>query len=176
MYQTEDARMMRDAVRAFAEEHIRPYAEDWHREKKIPQDIFQKFAENGITTIGVPEQFGGIAGSTLLKCVVGRELGRADAATMLETAGHALFRGHFLKAANEEQLERVCPDLVAGARGAWGLTGPDSGSDPFTTGTKAEKTDGGWVLNGSKTFITGGGSAKWLVVNAVTGPRKMTAF
>lgn len=176
MYQTEEARLMRDAVRAFADKHIRPHAEHWHRTKKIPADIFVKFAEAGITTIGIPEEFGGIEGSTLLKTVVGRELGRADAATMLETAGHALFRGHFLKAANAEQMQRVCPDLVAGARGAWGLTGPDSGSDPFSSGTKAEKTDGGWIVNGSKTFITGGLSAKWLVVNAITAPRKMTAF
>ena len=70
----------------------------------------------------------------------------------------------------------VVKDLVKGARGAWCLTGPDSGSYPLDNGTRAVRVEGGWMLNGNRTFITGGASAKWMVINAITAERKMTAF
>ncbi len=173
-----DALEIHRGVSQFCAKHVRPEdAAHWHKEGHIPSDkMFRLMAEAGITTIGIPEELGGFGGTLLMKCAAGRRLAQADAALMLETAGHGLFRGHFLRAANKEQLARVIPDLLAGARGAWALTGPDGGSKPYTSGTRASKVAGGWVLNGNRDFITGARSAKWVLVMAVTEGKNMTAF
>ncbi|MCB0339002.1 MAG: acyl-CoA/acyl-ACP dehydrogenase [Bdellovibrionales bacterium] len=179
MFSNTNATEVADITQKFLDKHATPEkVHVWHREKSIPAEIFKQFAADGLTTIGL-EGTEGLTTSDviLMKCAIGRILAKRDPSLMLETAGYALFREHFLLAANEKQRARIIPDLLKGDRGAWALTGPDSGSTPYTSGTTADKVKGGWKLNGSREFITGGRNAKHLIVNARSGSGKeMTAF
>ena len=107
----------------------------------------------------VPEAYGGAGLSTRLFARMVEAIAYYDGALALTVASHnSLATGHILLAGSEAQKEAFLPKLASGeALGAWGLTEPGSGSDAAALKTKAEKVEGGWRLNGTKQFISGGG-------------------
>jgi alkylation response protein AidB-like acyl-CoA dehydrogenase len=173
---TEEQRAIRAAAREFARNEIDPIVEEIDEEQHFPAELFAQAGELGFLGVLVPEEYGGAGLGYVEYFLVIDEISRVDPAVGLSVAAHnSLCTNHILKFGNEEQKQRWLPDLAAGRKiGAWSLTEPDAGSDAAGTRSRAEKVDGGWVLNGAKTFTTHATVGQVCVVHAVTdadGPR-----
>lgn len=180
---TEELRVLQGTVRDFARAEIAPYSKTWDKEERFPHELIPKLGELGLLGMAVPERYSGSEMSMQAVALVLEELAAVDGSVAITVASHnGLCSSHILLAGTEEQKQRYLPDLATGRKlGAWGLTEPGSGSDAAGARTRAEPLpDGGWLLNGTKTFITQGSVAGVYVVLAVTTPAKkqrgITAF
>jgi len=177
---TSEHEQFRRTVRDFAEKEIAPHAAEWDREHHFPIDVVHKMGELGLFGLTTPEEYGGAGltgeeGGFTSLCVAIEEIGRIDQSmgVTLEAAV-GLGINPILTYGTDEQKQQWLPDLVAGRTLAgFGLTEPGAGSDAGATKTKAVLTDGEWVLNGAKQFITNSGSAitSVVAVTARTGTR-----
>jgi short/branched chain acyl-CoA dehydrogenase len=167
----------RRSVREFAAAEIAPYAAQWDRDHHFPVDVVQKMGKLGLFGLTAPEEYGGAGddGDFTSLCVAIEEIGRVDQSIGITLeAAVGLGINPLLAYGTEEQKQTWVPDLVAGEKLAgFGLTEPGAGSDAGATRTKAELTDGEWVVNGSKQFITNSGSdiTSLVTVTARTGTR-----
>jgi alkylation response protein AidB-like acyl-CoA dehydrogenase len=170
--------LVQGAVREFARERIAPNAHAWSEAGKFPLEIVPELARLGLLGLAVPTEHGGAGLDPLTIALVMEELAAADGSVALTIAAHnSLCIGHLLVAASEEQKARWLPPLASGERlGAWALTEPGSGSDAVAARTRAERRDGGWVLSGSKQFITNPNLAGFAVVIAASAEKKLCAF
>jgi butyryl-CoA dehydrogenase len=168
----------RRSVREFAEAEIAPHAAQWDRDHHFPVDVVAKMGALGLFGLTAPEELGGAGedGDFTSLCVAIEEIGRVDQSMGITLqAGVGLGINPILTYGTEEQKQRWLPDLVAGERLAgFGLTEPGAGSDAGATATKAELSDGEWVVNGAKQFITNSGSeiTSLVTVTARTGTRE----
>jgi alkylation response protein AidB-like acyl-CoA dehydrogenase len=169
---------VRDAVREFARERIAPNAHGWSESGKFPTEIVPELARLGLLGLAVPAEHGGAELDVLTIALVMEELAATDGSVALTIAAHnSLCIGHLLVAASEEQKARWLPSLASGERlGCWALTEPGSGSDAAAARTRAEKRNGGWVLSGTKQFITNPNLAGFAVVIAASAEKKLCAF
>lgn len=172
---TENQRMIRDMVRRFAEERVRPMIRTYDETQRFPHELFQELGELGLLGVLVPTEYGG-AGLSYHEYVVAiLELARIDGSVALSMAAHnSLCTGHILQFGSEEQKRRYLPKLASGQwLGAWGLTEPNSGSDAAALRTTALWDGEAWVLNGSKTFITHAhvGQVAVVMARATGGPQ-----
>ncbi len=167
---TEEERAIRDAVRDFAEAELRPHVMEWDEAQAFPRSVFEKLGALGFLGCFVPEAYGGAALTVSQYIGVIEELGRVDGSVSLSVAAHnSLCTNHLVMFGSEEQKKRYLPRLASAEWvGAWGLTEPSSGSDAGGMQTTAVRSDGGWVLNGQKTFITHASTGQIAVVMAVT--------
>jgi len=174
----DDQLAVQSAVRVFARERILPNAEKWNEAGEFPMELLPELAALGLTGLAVPAELGGAELDTLTIALVMEELGAADGSIALTVAAHnSLCIGHVLVAASEEQKRRWLPPLARGEHlGAWALTEPASGSDAIAVQSRAVREKSGYVLNGTKQFITNGSLAGFAVVIAGAGDRKLTAF
>src|SRR4029079_4593548 len=165
--------LLRRSVREFAETEMRPHVREWDQAQQFPADLIPRLAALGLMGIQFPEEYGGAGMSAIDYCICIEELARVDPAVALSVAAHnGLCAAHIALAGTEEQKQRYLVPLARGEKiGAWALTESTSGSDAAAMRTTAAKVDGGWVLNGSKTFTTHGRVGDVLVVMAVTSPR-----
>ena len=178
----ENQELIAQTVRDFAERHIRPHVSEWDRTQHFPADLFHQLGELGLMGVLVPEAYGG-AGLGYREYVAAIvELSRVDPAIGLSMAAHnSLCTNHILLFGNEDQKREYLPKLATGEwLGAWGLTEPNTGSDAGNMRTVAVREGDGWVLNGSKNFITHGRSGHVALVIARTAApgdkRGATAF
>ncbi len=171
----EERELLRATVRAFAEERISPVAEELDREHRFPYELIGGLAELGLMGIPLPERYGGAGSDTLSYAIAVEELARVDSSVAITLAAHtSLGTMPIYLFGTEEQRERWLPDLASGRRlAAFGLTEPAAGSDAGATRTTAEPRDGGWLVNGSKIFITNAGTdiSACVTITAVTGER-----
>ena len=167
---TEQQQVLRRAVREFAETEIRPFVRDWDAAQAFPRALVGKMAALGLMGIQFPEEYGGAAMSAIEYCICVEELARVDPAVSLSVAAHnGLCAAHVAMFGTEAQKQRYLVPLATGAWvGAWGLTEPTAGSDAAHIRTTAARSGDGWVINGSKTFITHGSTGDVMVVMAVT--------
>ena len=174
----DDQLAVRDAVRDFGRGHIAPNAERWSEGGTFPLELLPELAQLGLLGLAVPAELGGAGLDTLTVALVMEELGAADGSIALTVAAHnSLCIGHLLVAANDEQKRRWLPPLARGDYlGAWALTEPSSGSDAIAVQSRAVREGDGYVLSGTKQFITNGGVAGFAVVIAGAGERKLSAF
>ncbi|MCC6358869.1 MAG: acyl-CoA dehydrogenase family protein [Phycisphaerales bacterium] len=178
----EDIVSLRDMVRDFAANEIRPHAREWDRDQWLPEETVAKMAAIGLLGPMIPTQYGGSGLGYLANSVIMEEIARQDGGTALFLAAHnGLCIAQMLIAANESQRQKYFPRLARGELiGAWGLTEPGCGSDAVNMTTKAVKDGDGWRITGNKQFITNGARAGVFVVMAVTEPEKrgkgVTAF
>lgn len=176
--QVEIANMVRD----FANKHIRPDMMKWDEEQIFPVDLFRKMGELGLMGVLVPTEYGGSGLGYFEYVTVVSEIAKVCGSIGLSTAAHnSLCTGHILYFGNEEQKRKYLPKLASGEWiGAWGLTEANTGSDAGNMRCTATKDGDGWVLNGTKNWITHGKSGNVAVVLARTGePRaksNVTAF
>src|SRR5438105_15043807 len=156
----EEHLLLRDTVRQFALEKIAPVAEELDREKRFPYDLVAELAELGLMGMTIPEAYGGGGTDTLAYAIAVEELTRIDSSVAITVAAHhSLGTLPIYYFGNEEQKQRWLPELASGRKlAAFGLTEPDAGSDAGATRTRAEQRDDGWVINGSKIFITNAGT------------------
>jgi alkylation response protein AidB-like acyl-CoA dehydrogenase len=179
---TGDQDLLRRSVREFAEAEIRPHVMAWDEAQQFPMDLLPKLADLGLAGIQLPEEYGGSAMSAVDYCICIEELARVCPAIALSVAAHnGLCSAHIALFGNEEQKRAFLPRLARGAvLGAWGLTEASAGSDAAGMRTTGLRQADGWVLNGSKSFITHGRIGGIMVVMAVTdrakGHRGISAF
>ncbi len=168
--------MIRDMIRDFGEREIIPVIQDMEEKHEFPWDILKKMGELGIMGLPIPDEFGGAGTNHLTYITVVEEISRMWASLGVILAVHVSDCAYPLyKLGNEEQKNRMLPPLCSGEKlGAFSLTEPDVGSDASRIKTKAEKTEGGWILNGMKTFVTSGNKADITMLMAVTDPSKGT--
>jgi alkylation response protein AidB-like acyl-CoA dehydrogenase len=163
---------IREMVRDFARSEIAPHAREWDAAAHFPKEVFRSLGELGLLGILVAEEYGG-AGLTYRHYVaVLEELGAVEGGVALSVAAHnSLCTNHIYTYGNPSQKRRWLPELASGRMlGAWGLTEPEAGSDAGATRTVAARDGAGWVLNGSKNFITHASVGGVAVVMARTSP------
>jgi alkylation response protein AidB-like acyl-CoA dehydrogenase len=161
---------LKKSVREFAEREIAPHVMQWDEAGEFPLATIKELGKLGLMGTIFPPEYGG-AGMGYVEYVTAiDELSRVDGSVGIIVAAHtSLCSNHIYLAGNEAQKKKYVPKLASGEFiGAWGLTEPSSGSDAGSARMTASKARGGWVLNGSKTFITNGHYADALVVIAVT--------
>jgi alkylation response protein AidB-like acyl-CoA dehydrogenase len=152
--------LVRSTVRDFARERVAPVAEELDRESRFPYDLVAGMAELGLMGMTIPEEYGGAGADTLAYAIAVEELTRVDSSVAITMAAHhSLGTLPIYYFGNEEQKQQWLPELASGKKlAAFGLTEPEAGSDAGATRTRAEQRDGGWVINGSKIFITNAGT------------------
>ncbi len=168
----DDQRHLLGSLRAFLRAEVAPGAAARDASGAFPRELVAELAQLGLFGLQVPERYGGSALSTVTSALIIEELAAADGSLCLTVASHnSLCVGHLLVAGSEEQRSEWLPALASGERlGAWCLTEPSSGSDAAGLASSARETDQGYVLNGSKMFITQGSVASIYVVMARTDP------
>ncbi len=179
---SDQQREIRDAVRTLARERVAPRAAEIDRSAEFPWDIKQLLAEQGILGLPFPERHGGLGADLLTVSLAIEALSAACATTGLILAVQELAALPLLMAGTEEQLARWIPPLASGEQLiAFALTEPEAGSDPSSIRTRAERDGDGYVISGTKRFISQGSVADWITVFAVTNPgaerhRHLSAF
>ncbi|MCW8811049.1 MAG: acyl-CoA dehydrogenase family protein [Ignavibacteriaceae bacterium] len=179
---TENQILIRDTIRDFAQNKIKPKIMEWDEAQHFPMEIFRELGELGFMGIIFPEEYGGAGLGYVDFVLIIEELGKVDPSISLSVAAHnGLCTNHIFRFANEELKRKYLPDLVTGKKiGAWGLTEPSSGSDAAGMKSYAEKKGNKYILNGSKNFITHGTYGETAVVIAITdksaGKHGISAF
>jgi len=170
-------------ARELADAEIAPNAAEWDRDQRFPDELIPKLAELGLMGVCVPEEYGGVGADFLSYVLVLEELSRADAGVGVTVAVHTSATTLPLLAfGTDEQRERFVPPLARGEHlGAFALTEPGSGSDAGSLRTSAAPDADGWLLNGSKQWITNGSRAGTFVLFARTdsttaGARGVSCF
>jgi len=168
----DEQRAIQETAREFARREVDPIVEETDESQKFPREVMRKAGELGFLGIIFPEEYGGAGLGYIEYVIVVTELSRVDPSVGISVAAHnSLCSNHIYKFGNEEQRRRWLVPLAKGEKiGAWSLTEPNAGSDAAGTRTRAERVDGGWILNGAKTFTTHGSVGDICVVFAVTDP------
>jgi alkylation response protein AidB-like acyl-CoA dehydrogenase len=171
---TEKQNSFRTLVRSFAENEIRPKAEIIEKEGRFPWDIIKKAGEIGLLGMTAPKEYGGTGVDTISFALAIEEISRVSGSLGLVIEAHnSLAVGHIYNRGNEEQKRKYVIPLAKGEKiGAWALTEPTAGSDAGGMQTTAVFDKDGWVLNGTKQFITSADVADPIVVMAVTDKTK----
>ncbi|KGJ14421.1 acyl-CoA dehydrogenase [Paracoccus sanguinis] len=163
---SEDERMMRDSARAYAQEKLAPRVIAAYREEKTDPAIFAEMGEMGLLGVTIPEEYGGLGASYVSYGLVAREVERVDSGyRSMMSVQSSLVMYPIYAYGSEEQRQKYLPKLASGEWiGCFGLTEPDAGSDPGGMKTTAKKTASGYVLNGSKMWISNSPIADVFVV------------
>ncbi|QID16553.1 acyl-CoA dehydrogenase [Nitrogeniibacter mangrovi] len=182
MILTEEQEMIRDTLRAFAQEQLAPHAADWDRNHTFPREALNGLAELGALGMVVPEDWGG-AGMDYLSLVLAlEEIAAGDGATStIVSVQNSLACGITLRYGTDAQKDQWLRPLAQGKKlGCFCLTEPHVGSDAAAIRTTAVRDGDGWILNGVKQFITTGREADVAIVFAVTdkaaGKKGISAF
>ena len=179
---TDEQVLLRDSVRQFAEQAIRPHVRAWDDAQQLPRTLLESLGAMGLMGIQVPESDGGAGMSAVDYCVCIEELARVDPGVSLSVAAHnGLGTAHIGMFGTAAQREKYLTPLAQGRwLAAWALTEAQSGSDAAAMRTTATHEGDEWVLNGTKQFTTHGRDGDVLVVMAVTnrakGSRGISAF
>ena len=164
---------LRQTLRRFVDAELRPHAMEWEDAQWVPNEIFLRCGELGFLGLKYEEKYGGQGGGYLHDAIWAEELARCGSG-----GGGAAIGGHvniatppIWKFGTEEQKQRwLVPGIKGEKIGALGITEPDAGSDVAAIKTHAKRVEGGWIVNGSKTFITNGVRADFVVTAVKTTP------
>ncbi len=167
----ENQKMIAQMVRDFAQKEILPFRNHWDEKQIFPVDVFKKMGELGLMGVLVPEEYGGSGFGYNEYVTAITEISKVCGGIGLSMAAHnSLCTNHILYFGNDDQKRKYVPKLAtAEFIGAWGLTEPSTGSDAANMRTTAVRDGDGWVINGSKTFITHGISGDVVVLMTRTG-------
>ncbi|HET8880806.1 MAG TPA: acyl-CoA dehydrogenase family protein [Solimonas sp.] len=172
MILNETQHAIRDAVREFAQERIRPRSAAFEDARGYPKELFEQLAGLGVMGMTAPEEYGGAGADSVSYALALMEIAAADGAlSTIISIQNSLIVASLLKDGTKAQRERFLPELISGRMlGAFALTEADAGSDASALRTRAQKVDGGYRLNGSKQFISSARIAGIAIVYAVTDP------
>ncbi|MDZ7844262.1 MAG: acyl-CoA dehydrogenase [Anaerolineales bacterium] len=179
---SDEHEMIRKAARDFAQNEIAPIAEAFDQSGEFPLDTIQQMGKMGFMGIEVPEEYGGVGMDTLAYVLALEEICKADAAHgTIMSVNNSLFNYGLLKFGTEEQKQTFIIPVASGEKiGAYSLTEPMSGSDAGTMRTRAVREGDEYVINGRKSWVSGGPVADYVVMFAMTEPEKkhrgITAF
>jgi acyl-CoA dehydrogenase len=170
--------LLRDQVRRFVEEEIKPCADRWEEDGFVPRAVLRRMGELGFFGIRYPAEYGGSEMNVLATVVLAEELGRSTYGGVAITAlVHTdMASVHVFNAGNKAQRDRWMPGIVSGeVITAVAVTEPDAGSDVKGMRTTARREGDGFVLNGTKLYITNGVHADLYCVAAKTGPSEQAS-
>jgi alkylation response protein AidB-like acyl-CoA dehydrogenase len=169
---SDEQRMVRDMARDFSRAELAPHAGEWEKQGWIPDAVVAKLGELGLFGMLVPEEHGGTESDYVAYALAIEEIAAGCAATAtLMSVQNGLGCGSVLAWGSDEQKRRWLPELASGhAIACFCLTEPQAGSEANNLKTRAVERDGGWVLEGTKQFISNAQRAKLAVVFAVTDP------
>jgi len=177
---TEEQKMIQKLARDFSRKEIAPKAEHYDKSHEFPWDVLKKAQEIGLTTMAVPEEYGGMGLSLLEEIIAAEEMAWGCSGISLAIVINNLSALPVVLGGNEEQKKKYLGRLVDGKLAAYAVTEPDAGSDVAALKTTAVRDGDYYILNGTKTFITGATVADWYDIFAYTDPsvpyRGMSAF
>ncbi len=168
----DSTKQIADATRDFALSKIKPYVMEWDERQALPVDLFREMGKLGLMGVLIPERYGGAGLGYYEYAAIIIEVAKVCGAVGLSLAAHnSLCVGHILQFGTELQKDKYLPRLATAEwLGAWGLTEANTGSDAGNMQTTATRDGDGWILNGTKCWITHGRSCDLAVVIARTGP------
>lgn len=172
MILTEDQVAIQEAARAFAQERLKPFAEEWDRSHEFPHDAIRELGELGFLGMLLPEEYGGSNTGQVAYALAVEEIaaGCGPISTIMSVHSSVGYMPIY-RYGTDEQKNRFLPALATGeAIGGFALTEPQAGSDASALRTRAVKDGDHYVINGSKQFITSGKNGKVIIVFAVTNP------
>ncbi len=174
--QTELTEQVAQTARDFARQYIKPFVMEWDESQVFPVEVFKELGKLGMMGVLVPEEYGGAGLGYFEYNVIIQEIAKVCGSIGLSVAAHnSLCTNHILSFGTEAQKKQWLPKLATAEWiGAWGLTEPNTGSDAGNMQTTAVKTGDGWVLNGTKSWITHGKSGDIAVVICRTGEPRTT--
>jgi butyryl-CoA dehydrogenase/acyl-CoA dehydrogenase len=177
----EEHRALREAVRGLAEARIAPRAAEIDLTGEFPQDVYEDLVSAGFHAIHIPEAYGGEGGDAIASAIVIEEVARVCASSSLIPAVNKLGTTPLLVGGSDDLCKRYLTEVASGqAMFSYGLSEREAGSDAAGMKTRAVAADGGWVLNGQKSWITNAGVSKYYTVMAKTDPdagaRGISAF
>ena len=174
-YYTEEHEAWRHQLRRFVDNEVEPFVDDWEQAGEIPRDFFIKCGDMGIRAMGYPEEYGGIATDLFHLIVLHEEIGRTGSGGISAAMmAHNIATPPMIEVGSEDMKQRVVPDILSGRKlAALCITEPGAGSDVAKLATRAERDGDHYVVNGSKTFITGGMNADYYTVAVRTGGEGM---
>jgi short/branched chain acyl-CoA dehydrogenase len=171
----DEQKAIRDTCREFAEQEIKPIAEELDATGMFPYALIRKMGEIGLLGLPIPEEYGGAGADFLSYCIAIEEISRGDVSVGITVEAHtSLGAAPFYLYGSKQQKEQYLPPLARGEQlWAFGLTEPGAGSDSGGTQTRAVLQDGYWHINGAKSFITNAGTdiTGGVTITAVTGKR-----
>ncbi len=172
-WMTEDLVLLEDQARRFIASEFVPHFDKWHEDHFYPREVWTKSGQAGLLCAAMPEEYGGAGGTFAHEAVINREYSLAG----FDTNGAPLHSGivapYILHYGTEEQKRRWLPKLASGEMvGAIAMSEPGTGSDLQGVRTTARRSGNGYVLHGSKTFITNGQHADLIIVVAKTDPKQ----
>jgi len=172
MIVSETQQAIRDAVREFAQERIKPNSVAYEEARGYPKELFEELAALGVMGMTAPEEFGGAGADYVSYALTLMEIAAADGAlSTIISIQNSLIVSSLIKDGTAAQQQRFLPELISGRMlGAFALTETDAGSDASAIRTRALKVDGGYRLSGAKQFITSAKIAGIAMVYAVTDP------
>ncbi len=178
---TEQQKEIKKLTRTIAEEKVLPVRAALDEKEEFPWEIMKILADAGLFGVYISEEYGGLGGGLLDLCLVVEELSRVCSGVAVTYAASGLGTFTLLEYGTDEQKRKYLPDIASGRKlAAFGLTEATAGSDAGGIQTTATPTSGGYILNGTKQFITNGGDAEIYTVIALTakerGPRGASAF
>ncbi|MEM7191216.1 MAG: acyl-CoA dehydrogenase family protein, partial [Pseudomonadota bacterium] len=171
-FETEERAAFREQVKRLVANEITPNVDDWDEAGEVPWDLHAKIGALGAYGFGVDEKYGGLGfDDCFMRAAYGEEMSRSGSTGVgAAVGGRTISIGPIQDFANDEIRERVLPDVVAGRKGSsLCITEPSGGSDVANIKTTARKDGNHYVINGEKTFITGGMNSDYFVVGARTG-------
>lgn len=173
---------LRGVIRQMTIEKVEPRAAEIDEKGEFPEDIRRLFAEHDLFGLPFEERYGGTGTGTLMVCIAIEEIAKACASSSLMVALQDLSSLPIRMSGSEDLKQRYLPRLASGEwLAAFALSEPEAGSDPSAMRCRAKRTEGGWILNGAKNWISNSGVADLYTVFAVTDPdvkasRGITAF
>ena len=170
---TEEQKMLQDVAREFTQKEIAP-RDKWMDENGFDWDLCKKITEAGFMGANIPEQYGGGGGGIVDTTIIAQEFAKGSASIATFMGGHWLASNLILENGTEEQRQKYMPLAVSGKIFAFGLTEASAGSDAAGIKSLAVETEDGWVLNGSKAWITNSGVADYYIILAMTDPDQGT--
>jgi len=162
----------RESARDFARREIEPLVDEAERTERTPRELFKTAGRAGFLGVRYPEEYGGSGASVLAECVLREEFGYvcSGLASALSVSSHLGTYPVFAFGTDEQKKRYLVPALTGDKVSAFGLTEPNAGSDVRGIQTKAVRSGDGWVLNGTKTFITNATIADFIIIVAYTDP------
>ena len=173
MLVNEEQQQIADAVRSFAQERLKPFAEQWDKDHRFPREAIEEMAALGLFGMLVPEQWGGSDTGYVAYAMALEEIAAGDGAcSTIMSVHNSVGCVPILRFGSEQQKREYLTPLATGAMlGAFALTEPQAGSDASSLKTRARREGDDYVLSGSKQFITSGQNAGVVIVFAVTDPQ-----
>ena len=171
-FDNDERRAFRDSVARFVRNEIEPHADAWDEAGTFPWAVHEKACALGLFGFGIDEQYGGLGfEDAFMRAASAEELGRGGIGGVIAAIGsRGIMVGLVNGLANEDIKRRALPEILSGMKGgALGITEPSGGSDVANLQTRARREGDEYIINGSKTFITGGMNASYFAIAARTG-------